>query len=179
MSVKDSTRPPEPFDTRGEDPVPASGPDDHDGELALTGSFLVDESPADAFVLFTARGEESWVPEWRPHFPVPTIDDTRVGIVFQTPTPLGTATWVVTHSDPPRSISYAQFVEGRRVTLVEVSLESAGAGSRITVTYRVCPLDADARALAQDFAATYEDFLRQWARLIRGRHPRPETHGTP
>ena len=37
-----------------------------------------------AFRLFTARGEELWVPGWEPRFPVPAADDLDVGTVWQT-----------------------------------------------------------------------------------------------
>src|SRR5436305_397346 len=35
----------------------------------LTGRLTVDLPPAEAYELFTPRGEERWVPGWRPRFP--------------------------------------------------------------------------------------------------------------
>lgn len=37
-----------------------------------------------AFQLFTPRGEREWADRWDPTFPVPTLDDSEPGTVFET-----------------------------------------------------------------------------------------------
>jgi hypothetical protein len=54
------------------------------GPQRLTGRIRVAQPPAEAFRLFTARGEQDWAPGWYPHFPVPAPDDTEPGTVFET-----------------------------------------------------------------------------------------------
>jgi hypothetical protein len=50
----------------------------------LTGRIQVPLTPAEAFRLFTPRGEQDWAHGWHPSFPVPTPDDTEPGTVFET-----------------------------------------------------------------------------------------------
>ena len=64
--------------------------------VAISGQFTVARPPAEAFELFTARGEERWVPGWRPRFPAAAdVDDTAPGTVFETDMHGRTTTWVV------------------------------------------------------------------------------------
>lgn len=133
----------------------------------LTGRFTLPLEPADAFPLFTARGEQRWVPGWHPHFPVPTTDDTEPGAVFETRVDGETTTWVVVERQRDRRISYARVTPGSRAGTVTVDIEAAPGGSEITVTYRLTPLSAEGEQNLAEFAAEYPVFLRSWETAIR------------
>ncbi|MEH1125264.1 SRPBCC family protein [Micromonospora sp. CPCC 206061] len=128
----------------------------------LTGRLHVALPPEQAFRLFTARGEEEWAAGWRPHFPVPTDDDTAPGTVFVT----DRTTWVVLDRTAGRHIRYARVVPGISAGTVAVTLEAARGGSDVTVTYDLTALtDAAGRDL-DAFAASYPDFLNSWHQAI-------------
>lgn len=111
------------------------------------GRFALDVPPDDAFVAFTPRGEQDWVPGWRPDFPVPVSDDTEPGTVFET-THDGHATiWVVVDSRPGRYVRYARVTPGVSAGTVSVELTPDEDGSVVEVTYELTSLSARGEAL--------------------------------
>ncbi|TDD71002.1 SRPBCC family protein [Jiangella aurantiaca] len=138
----------------------------------LSGQLHVALPPAEAFVLFTPRGEATWVPGWEPRFPVRTDDDTAPGTVFETGADGEHTIWVVLHRDPGRSISYARVTPGSRAGVVRVELSPGGdGGSDVMVGYELTALTEDAAAELQRFAAGYAEFLRSWEAAIAALSP--------
>lgn len=132
----------------------------------LSGSLHVDRPPAEAFVLFTPRGEIAWAPGWEPRFALPADDDTEPGTVFETGAHGEHTIWVVLHRDRGRSISYARVTPGSRAGTVHVALRPDGdGGSEVTVTYAMTALTSAAAEL-DEFAAGYAAYLRTWEELI-------------
>jgi hypothetical protein len=124
----------------------------------LAGGFPLPVPPAEAFRLFTPRGEQEWVPGWRPIFPAPTDDDTAPGTVFLT----DHTTWVVVDCQPGRRIRYARLAPGATAGTVTVTVDDAAGGSDVRVVYELTALtDAAAAGLAA-FAAGYPEYLRSW-----------------
>jgi hypothetical protein len=134
--------------------------------LVMTGHLTVARPPADAFVYFTARGEERWAPGWRPRFPAPTDDDTAPGTVFETDAHGRTTTWVVVERTPARRIRYARVAPGDTAGTVTVDLADAAGHTDVTVTYELTALTASAIEPLRGFAARYDDMMRQWADAI-------------
>ncbi len=132
----------------------------------LTGTLEVALPPAEAFRLFTPRGEEDWVDGWRPHFPSDPVDDTEPGTVFETHAHGDDATWVVIAREAGRRISYARVTPGTRAGTVSVELEPTVGGSRVTVGYEMTALSDQGRAELDSFAEAYPDFLRSWETAI-------------
>jgi hypothetical protein len=136
----------------------------------LTGVIGVALPPAEAFWLFTPRGEEAWVPGWRPAFPAQTPDDTAPGTVFHTSAHGAQPTiWVVTDRQPGRQISYARVCPGDRAGTVSVSLAPAGPtgqASEVEVTYQLTALSAPAEQSLREFADGYPAYLRSWQDAI-------------
>jgi hypothetical protein len=145
------------------------------GRQRLTGRIRVARPPAEAFRLFTARGEQDWAAGWYPHFPAPAPDDTEPGTVFETsaqgqPGAHGQPTiWVVTDSQPGRRISYARATSGDRAGTVTVTLSPAGRhgeASDVEVTYQLTALSAEAQPGLREFAHGYPAYLQSWQDAI-------------
>jgi len=139
--------------------------------IVKTGSLTVARPPADAFDLFTPRGEERWVPGWQPRFPVPTTDDSAPGTVFETDVHGRFTTWVVVDRTPGRRIRYARVAPGDTAGTVTVDLTDAGGQCDVTVTYELTALTASAIEPLRGFAARYDDMLRDWADAIAASLP--------
>jgi hypothetical protein len=127
--------------------------------------------PAEAFRLFTARGEESWAEGWRPRFPGPVADDAAPGVVWQTGDGAATTTWLVLDSEPGRHVRYARVTPGDRagtvaVTLTEAEPGTAGGGSDVEVSYLLTALSDAAGDALDDFAAGYDAYLAGWQAAI-------------
>jgi hypothetical protein len=130
----------------------------------MAGELAVALPPAEAWALFTPRGEEAWVRGWRPRFPAQADDDTSPGTVFQTDGHGARTTWVVVDSEPGRRVRYSRHahdVSAGTVT-VEVAADAAGTGSTVAVTYALTALSEEAGPDLARFAAQYPEFLRGW-----------------
>ena len=132
----------------------------------LTGTLDVARPPAEAFRLFTPRGEADWVTGWRPHFPADPPDDTEPGTVFETDADGDETIWVVVDRELARRISYVRVTPGSRAGTVTVELEPTASGSRVTVGYELTALSDAGRAALGEFAEGYADFLRSWETAI-------------
>lgn len=139
------------------------------GPLRLTGRIRVARPPAEAFRLFTARGERDWAPGWEPHFPAPAPDDTEPGTVFETSAHGQPTVWIVTDRQPGRRISYAQVTQGHRAGTVTVTLSPAGQrgeASDVEVTYQLTVLSEAAQPGLREFADGYLAYLQSWQDAI-------------
>ncbi|MFL6076223.1 MAG: hypothetical protein ACJ73S_22760 [Mycobacteriales bacterium] len=136
----------------------------------LAGELAVALPPAEAWVLFTPRGEEAWVDGWRPRFPSPAEDDTAPGTVFLTDSHGARTTWVVVDSEPGRRVRYSRHAHDTSAgtVTVELAADAAGTGSTVAVTYTLTALTAEAGPDLARFAAHYPEFLRGWQDAIAG-----------
>ena len=142
------------------------------GPQRLTGRIRVGLPPAEAFRLFTPRGEQDWVHGWDPHFPSPASDDTEPGTVFETSGHGQRTVWVVTDRQAGRRISYARMTPGDRAGTVTVTLSPAGqhgVASDVEVTYQLTALSDAAQPALREFAGDYPAFLQSWQEGIRAR----------
>lgn len=130
--------------------------------VSVTGSFPVALPPEEAFPLFTATGERSWVDGWDPQFPSPTADDTEPGTVFTTGHGEHGTTWVVTRREGGRLLGYAVVSHGERAGRITVGLEPSGAGTTVTVTHDLTALVPAASAGVEAFATGYDEYLDGW-----------------
>jgi hypothetical protein len=140
------------------------------GPQRLTGRIRVGLPPAEAFRLFTPRGEQDWVHGWDPRFPSPVFDDTEPGTVFATSGHGQHTIWVVTDRQAGRYISYARMTPGDRAGTVTVTLIPAGQHgetSDVEVTYQLTALADAAQPALREFADDYPAFLQSWQDAIR------------
>jgi hypothetical protein len=145
-------------------------------QVSLTGQVAVALPPGEALVLFTPRGEERWVPGWRPRFPAPPDDDSAPGTVFETHAGGEHTIWVVAEREDGRRVAYARVTPGSRAGKVTVTAGGDGrGGAAVQVTYELTALSPEGARVLSEFAAGYASFLRSWeediATLLRGRRP--------
>lgn len=135
--------------------------------VALSDAFELPLARRAAFRLFTARGEERWVPGWTPRFPVEAADDLEVGTVWLTRDDAGrTTTWIVLDCDPGVRVRYARVAEGWTAGTVSVALADTPDGCRVTVQYDLTALQPDAAAELSRFAEEYSAYLGSWRGAI-------------
>jgi hypothetical protein len=142
----------------------------------LTGRIQVALPPGEAFRLFTPLGERDWAHGWDPTFPVPSLDDTEPGTVFETSAHGQRTIWLVTGREPGRRISYARVTPGDRAGTVTVTVSAAGqpaagqhrAGrhSEVEVTYELTALTSPAEPRLAEFADGFPAYLRSWQDAI-------------
>jgi hypothetical protein len=134
--------------------------------VQLRGTVAVALAQPDAFELFTPSGERRWVTGWDPTFPAAGADETRPGTVFAT-AHRRRVTWVVVACDRPRSIAYASVSDDDRAGLVRVGCDPHGSGATTAaVSYDMTALSADGDVALREFAAHYEQYMRQWQDTI-------------
>ncbi len=132
----------------------------------LTGRIQVALPPAEAFRLFTPRGEQDWAHGWDPRFPAPTSDDTEPGTVFVTSAHGQHTVWLVTDRQPGRRITYARVTPGDQAGTVTVTISGAGHHSEAEVTYQLTALTGTADHKLSEFADGYPAYLRSWQEAI-------------
>jgi Polyketide cyclase / dehydrase and lipid transport len=144
----------------------------------LTGRIKVGLPPAEAFRLFTPRGEQAWAHGWHPRFPAPAPDDTEPGTVFETGAHGQHTIWLVTGRQPGRRMSYARVIPGEQAGTVTVTLTAAGGRgevSEVEVTYQLTALTPAAGRELREFAGRYPSYLQSWQDAITAwlhrRHP--------
>jgi hypothetical protein len=132
----------------------------------LTGRVRVALPPAQAFRLFTPRGEQDWVHGWHPRFPAPADDDTAPGTVFETEAHGTKTTWVVASRTLGRSVSYVRLAGDATAGTVTVTLAAAGDRTEAEVAYDLTALTPQADAGLSAFADGYDAYLASWEEAI-------------
>jgi hypothetical protein len=145
----------------------------------LTGRIQVGLPPAEAFRLFTPRGEQEWAHGWQPRFPAASPDDTEPGTVFETAAHGQHTIWLVIDREPGERISYARVTPGHQAGTVTVDISADGDRSEVEVTYELTALSDTADGELRGFGASYQAYLQSWqeaiAALLNRQHPRPAT----
>lgn len=136
------------------------------GAQRLTGRIQVALPPAEAFRLFTPRGEQDWAHGWHPRFPAPVHDDTEPGTVFETSAHGKDTVWLVTDRQPGTRISYARVTPGDQAGTVTVTISAAGRHSEVEVTYQLTALAGPAGVQLREFADGYPAYLQSWEDAI-------------
>ena len=128
----------------------------------LTGRIRVPLPPAEAFRLFTPRGEQEWAHGWHPRFPAPAPDDTEPGTVFETSAHGQHTIWLVTDRQPGKRISYARVSPDDQAGSVSVVISADGHHSEVEVTYQLTALTSLADRKLSAFAEHYPAYLQSW-----------------
>ncbi len=145
--------------------------------VTRSGSFEVDMSADDAFPLFTAPGEELWVPGWKPF--VLSGDGYEQGTVWITEGHGHTAYWYVAIYDTEkRHARYVRVTPGADTGTVDVRVSENGDGSTVAVVYRLTGLSkAGNDNLGASFSeANYADMMGHWRDLINENRQKIDEH---
>lgn len=132
----------------------------------LTGRIRIPLPPAEAFPLFTPRGEQVWAEGWHPSFPAAAPDDSEPGTVFETSAHGERTIWLVIDRQPGKRISYARVTPGDRAGTVTVTVSPAGHHTEAEVTYELTALTDPAAARLREFADGYPAYLQSWQDAI-------------
>lgn len=133
----------------------------------LSGSFFLALSPADAFPLFTARGEMAWVPGWAPEFVHPADGRLELDQVFVTSVGGEETLWSVVDLDvDARAVDYLRVTPDSRIARVSVRVSEEDDGSRVDVRYRCTGLNEAGRRELASFARNFDSMMEEWRRLV-------------
>lgn len=133
-------------------------------------AFDLPTDPETALTFFTPKGEESWVPGWKPEYLHPKSGETGRGMVFTTKEKMGaTVVWTCLDYLPQIGLArYFRAVSDRQASLVDVNCQRSGeGGTTVRVTYRHLPLSQEGAAYID--ALEEEDFRRDidgWRDLV-------------
>ena len=121
--------------------------------------------PTSAIHLFTPRGEEGWVPGWKPRYVEPANGETVAGMVFETGEGAECTIWTCMEWDAAVGrAAYLRVVPGHRVSRVFVACRACeGDGSAVTVRYEHVALSTQGEAwLADQTQSDYEAEIAAW-----------------
>ncbi|MCB9948592.1 MAG: SRPBCC family protein [Rhodospirillaceae bacterium] len=131
---------------------------------------IVVERPVDqAFALFTPKGEEAWVPGWRPTYVRPASGETCRDMVFMTGEGAETTIWTCLCWQPEQwHVRYLRVTPNSRVAFVTVRCHPEGpARTRVAVTYEMVALSDDGRSFLAGLSE--DEFARSidaWSDMI-------------
>ncbi len=132
----------------------------------------------EAFPLFTPKGEEAWVPGWRPDYLWPACGDTCADMVFATGSGDEATLWTCLEWQPERHhVRYLRTTPGSRVAFVDVRCRPDGDGTAVRVAYAYVPLSEAGKTFIaaiteRSFAATIDEWavlIGQWQRESKQR----------
>ena len=132
-------------------------------------SFDLDLGPSEAFPLFTPKGEELWVPDWRPEYIEPQSGETVAGMVFRTGDGEESTIWTCLEYDPrARHARYLRVTPASRVAWVDVACAPhGGGGTTVQVSYSFVPLTASGDTYVSNMSdASFATMIGDWKGLI-------------
>ena len=129
----------------------------------------LDVAVADAFPLFTPKGEESWVPGWRPSYIEPPGGETVPEMLFRTGDGDETTFWTCLAFEPGlHHVRYLRVTPASRIAFVDVACRAGGPNDCIVrVSYRFVALnDAGLRYIDAMSPEAFAAMIEDWRHLI-------------
>ncbi|PLP59523.1 hypothetical protein CYK37_09385 [Mesorhizobium loti] len=122
----------------------------------------------EAFLLFTPKGEEAWVPGWSPDYIFPATGETGRDMIFRTGRGEEETIWTCLDWQPDRyHVRYLRTTPTLRIAFVEVNCHAEEKGARAVVSYGYVPLTIKGQgtvaAMTQD---TFAASIDEWSVLI-------------
>jgi len=130
----------------------------------------VDRPLSQALPLFTPKGEESWVPGWKPEYISPETGETCKEMLFVTSHGDETTFWTCLDWRPDYGhVRYLRLTPESRVGFVDVQCRAEGpAKTRVRVVYQLHGLSDSGRAHLNEMTqTTFVAMIDQWEQLIR------------
>jgi len=129
----------------------------------------VDRPVADAFPLFTPKGEEDWVPGWKPDYFAPENGATQKDMLFATGDGAERTWWTCLDWRPDEHfVRYLRLTPDSRCAFVEVKCCARDAGSTaVTVGYDIQSLGPSGDDyIAGMTDAAFAAMIGEWPGLI-------------
>jgi hypothetical protein len=123
----------------------------------------------EALPLFTPKGEESWVPDWRPDYLAPESGEICDEMVFTTDHGGETTLWTCLKWRPEEHRArYFRATPNLQIAFVDVQCRPESAARTIArVSYRYVGLSAEGdRRIASMTPDTFAAMIEEWAVLI-------------
>ncbi len=132
---------------------------------------IVDRAAAQAFPLFTPKGEEDWVPGWAPTYLWPETGETCQEMVFTTEKDGETSVWTCLSWQPEQfHARYLRVTPGSLVAFVDVRCQPEGAArTRVGVAYQIVALSDHGRSYLEDLTdSAFAESIDTWSEWING-----------
>lgn len=130
----------------------------------------VDLPVSEALTLFTPRGEEAWVPGWKPFYIWPRTGKICEEMIFKTGEGLEETIWTCLAWRPDQGhVRYHRLTPGSRLAFVDVHCRSEGGErTRVRVTYEIFALSNHGRAYLEELSdSAFAAMINGWSELIR------------
>ncbi len=128
----------------------------------------LDRPVAEAFDLFTPRGEEGWVPGWAPTYVQPEDGETCEEMLFTTGEGDEATYWTCLKWAPADwHVRYLRMTPASRISFVDVRCRPEGDRTRVMVAYEMQALNDAGRAYMAELSdAAFAEMIDAWPRLI-------------
>jgi hypothetical protein len=136
---------------------------------AFSHEFAVDLPVDEAFPLFTPKGEEDWVPGWKPDYFAPEDGETREEMLFATGAGAERTWWTCLSYEPEaRHVRYLRLTPDSRAAFVEVTCRARDTHSTlVTVGYDIQSLGPSGEAhIASMTGEAFAGMIGEWPGLI-------------
>lgn len=136
---------------------------------AFSHEFVVERAVGDAFPLFTPKGEEDWVPGWKPRYFAPESGETGKDMLFATGDGPDRTWWTCLDWEPNRHfVRYLRLTPDNRAAFVEVTCRAHGTDmTAVTVKYDIQALGpAGEDYLAEMTDTAFAAMIGEWPTLI-------------
>ena len=125
----------------------------------------------EAFPLFTPKGEELWVPGWKPDYISPASGETCEEMIFATDHGNESTLWTCLQWRPDQHhVRYLRTTPGSRAAFVDVRcLPDGPVRTLVRVSYTYVALSESGRAaIASMSRGSFSAMIDEWATLIDG-----------
>jgi hypothetical protein len=125
----------------------------------------------EAFPLFTPKGEELWVPGWKPDYISPASGETCEEMIFRTDHGSESTLWTCLQWRPDQHhVRYLRVTPGSRAAFVDVRCLSDGpASTLIRISYTYVALSQSGHVIIGAMSCdSFSAMIDEWATLIGG-----------
>ena len=131
---------------------------------------IVDLPISQAFPMFTPKGEEAWVPGWKPTYIWPKSGETCEEMVFKTGQGDEETFWTCLTWQPDQAHArYHRLTPASRVAFIDVRCRPDGRDrTRVRVAYEILALSDHGRSYLDDLSeGAFAAMIDGWSDLIR------------
>ncbi|MDH3743079.1 MAG: hypothetical protein OER56_15930 [Hyphomicrobiales bacterium] len=126
---------------------------------------------SEAMPLFTPKGEEAWVPDWKPDYITPETGETCKEMLFITSHGDEMTYWTCMDWQPEQGhVRYLRLTPASRVGFVDVLCQEDGSNkTRVRVTYQLHALSSSGHTYLNEMTQdVFMGMIDEWQQLIAG-----------